>query len=332
MRHILALTAMVALAMLLATANGVGASSSGSARFEQRSYTNAAGTRNYWLYVPSGYRGQKVPLIVVLHGCAQTGLSIAVDTEFNTYAEQRTFLVAYPEQPSSANTGQCWNWFLPEHQSRGSGEPSLIAGIATSVAREFNVDRRRVHATGISAGGAMAVTLGVTYPDVFASIGVSAGLEYKAAQDLVSGVLALQTGGPDPNAQGALGYAAMGKAARMQPVIVFHGDLDQTVRPVNSDQVISQWAQTNDLADDRVNNDSVSDTPAAIVEGTVPGGRSWTRYEYAPRAAGPLLEKWIVHGMTHKWSGGAEGQSFTDPTGPEATAEMLRFFAAHPRR
>jgi poly(3-hydroxybutyrate) depolymerase len=67
-------------------------------------------------------------------------------------------------------------------------------------------------------------------------------------------------------------------------------------------------------------------------EGTVPSGRAWTRYEYEPRREGPLLEKWIVHGMTHKWSGGAEGQTFTDPAGPEATEEMLRFFASHPRR
>jgi poly(hydroxyalkanoate) depolymerase family esterase len=325
MRRALTFVVAAAVAALLAAAAG-----GSSGRFEQRTYTGAAGSLDYWLYVPSGYSGQRVPLVVVLHGCSQDAASIARDTEFNAYAERDTFLVAYPNQPSSANAGQCWNWFLPEHQRRGSGEAALIAGIATSVANEFDVDRRRIHVAGMSAGGAMSVILGATYPDVFASIGASAGLEYKAGTDVASGVLAMQAGGPDPDAQGALAYAEMGRSARRLPAIVFHGDLDQTVRPVNGDQVLSQWAQTNDLADNRVDDGSVSDAPSAVVAGTVPGGRSWTRYEYAPASRGPLLEKWIVHGMTHKWSGGAPGQTYTEPTGPKATEEMLRFFAAHP--
>jgi poly(hydroxyalkanoate) depolymerase family esterase len=328
MRRILALTAVAAVATLGATAAG----GSTTSRFEQRTYSNGAGALDYWLYVPSGYGGQRVPLLVVLHGCSQDALSSARDTEFNEYAERDTFLVAYPNQPSSANAAQCWNWFLPEHQRRGSGEPALIAGIANSVAKEFNVNPRRIHAAGMSAGGAMSVIMGATYPDVFASIGVSAGLEYKAGQDLASGVLAMQAGGPDPDTQGALAYVEMGPSARKLPAIVFHGDLDQTVRPVNGDQVVSQWAQTNDLADNRRDDETVSDVPSAVVEGSVPGGRSWTRYEYAPSAQGALLEKWIVHGMTHKWSGGAPGQTYTEPTGPKATGEMLRFFAAHPNR
>ena len=269
--------------------------------------------------------------MLALHGCSQDAVSFADDTRFNDLAERDTFVVAYPDQPSSANAGKCWNWFLPEHQRRGEGEPSLLAGIARSVATEFRISRRRTHVAGLSAGGAMAVLLGATYPDVFASIGVSAGLEYKAAEDLLSSAVALQLGGPDPDGRGTLAHAAMADAARIVPAIVFHGDLDQTVRPVNADQVIAQWAQTNDLADDGADDDSVAATAPEVVTGTAPGGRSWTRSSYAPTRRGPLLEKWIVHGMTHKWSGGAPGKAFTDSAGPDASAEMLRFFAAHSR-
>ena len=213
MRRILALTALAACSALAATA----ASGSTTSRFEQRIYSTGTDSRDYWLYVPSGYTGQRIPLVVVLHGCSQDAVSIARDTQFNEYAERDTFLVAYPNQPSSANAGQCWNWFLPEHQRRGSGEAALIAGIATSVAQEFDVNPRRIHATGMSAGAAMSVIMGATYPDVFASIGVSAGLEYRAGEDLVSGVLAMQAGGPDPDTQGALAFVEMGRSARTLP-------------------------------------------------------------------------------------------------------------------
>ena len=301
-----------------------------SGTLTRSAFTSTYGTREYWLYVPSGYRGQRVPLVVMLLGCTQTAEDFAAGTKMNALAERDVFLVVYPEQPSSANGSKCWNWFEPAHQQRDRGEPSLIAGIVRAVMNAHNVDANRVHVAGLSAGGAMTAIMGATYPDLFASIGVGAGLEYKAAEDLASGLVAMEAGGPDPDRQGVLAYRAGGAAARVVPVIVFHGDLDQTVRAVNGHQVLSQWAQTNDHADDGLDNGSVINTPGAVLPGQVPGGYAYTRSVYHDLKGNALMEKWIVHTMTHKWSGGSPAGSYTDPKGPDASEEFLRFFREHP--
>lgn len=320
--------AAVLLAVAAYLAYGGVVSAAGS--FSAGSYTNGYGTRQYKLYVPGGYRGQSVPLVVMLHGCTQNADDFAAGTRMNDFAETGTFLVAYPDQPSSANASKCWNWFEPAHQSRDRGEPSLLAGITRQVMVAYHVDAGRVYVAGMSAGGAMAAVMGATYPDLYAAIGVHSGLEYGAGHDLVSAFAAQASGGPDPNRQGALAYLAAGTAARVVPVIVFHGDLDPTVNAVNAHQVISQWAQTNDYADNRADDGTIRDSPVASVSGQVPGGYTYTRSFYSNGRGRNLMEKWIVGGMRHAWSGGSSAGSYTDPKGPDASAEIVRFFGEHP--
>jgi len=303
-----------------------------SGRFLDGSYTNAAGTRAYKLYVPSGYTGQAVPLLVMLHGCSQNPDDFAAGTRMNSFAEQDTFLAVYPAQPAAANTLQCWNWFEPADQARGSGEPSIIAGITRQVMSHYHVNGRRVYVAGVSAGAAMTVIMGATYPDLYAAIGVHSGVEYQAGHDLASALVAQETSGPDPKQQGYRAFLAAGTAARAVPTIVFHGDNDFTVNVANGHQVLSQWARTNDYADDGIANGSVSDQPATTITGIVPGGYSYSRYLYNNARNGPLMEKWIVHGMGHAWSGGSTAGSYTDPKGPDASANLIRFFAAHPHQ
>lgn len=290
--------------------------------------TTAAGARTYQLWVPSGYdKSKPAPLIMMLHGCLQKPENLAASSGMNEIAEQNNFLVVYPQQTTEANPLRCWNWFDPKHQEREAGEPALLAAIVREILASYSADTKRVYVAGISAGGAMAVVMGATYPDLFAAIGVSAGLEFKAAGSAESGLAAMKQGGPDPAQQGVLAFKAMGASAgarRRMPVIVFQGDADPYVNPANAEQVILQWAKTNDYLDD--NKDRVKAQPARMIEGSVPGGYAYQRFIYDDSAGRLLMEKWIVKGLAHAWSGSPAAGPFADPKGPKAAAELWRFF------
>lgn len=299
--------------------------------------TETYGDRDYRLYIPAGYQaGTPLPLLVVLHGCGQDPTSMSVDTHFNVYADQFKFLALYPRQPQSANGTRCWNWFLPEHQERGAGEPALIAGMTAQVQSRYSVDNKRIFATGLSAGGAMSVIMGATYPDVYSAIGVSAGIEYGCASSLESGFAAMAGGCMDPVESGNKAYAAMGQYERVVPTIVFHGSADAVVVVKNAHNIITQWAQTDDLAADGADNNDIDDVPKGNYPGQVPGGHTYTRYTYNNSHNGSIvLEKYIVDAMPHAWSGGTldlvnGGDRNVDPLGPDASLIMWQFFQANP--
>ena len=285
-------------------------------RFVAGSYTGPAGTRGYKLYVPSGYVGQAVPLIVMLHGCTQTADDCAAGTRLNLLAEKETCLVVYPEQAASANPSRCWNWFETAHQQRGKGEPSLIAGITRQVMASYRVDPCRVYAAGMSAGGAMAAILGAAYSDLYAAVGIHSGLPRGAAHDLRSAWSAMSRGGSDP------GRGATSGVQAGVPLIVFHGDRDATVHPRNGEHALAQGAPIPvDGPDQRV----------TVSRGQVPGGHAYTRSVHRDATGQVVGEHWLVNGAGHAWSGGSPAGSFTDPSGPDASAEMLRFFHEHPK-
>src|SRR5437868_12074803 len=157
----------------------------GNAMLQQYIDTGPAGSRPYFVYTPANYQvGSAVPLIVMLHGCTQTPADFAAGTQMNQLADQKQFIVVYPQQTSTYNQEECWNWFDSADQSRGSGEPAIIAGIVQAVKQttsQWTIDTHHIYAAGLSAGAAMTVILGATYPDIFAAIGVQSGLEYQAA-------------------------------------------------------------------------------------------------------------------------------------------------------
>ncbi|HXM57409.1 MAG TPA: PHB depolymerase family esterase [Candidatus Dormibacteraeota bacterium] len=329
-------TAGVVLVLAAAATSAALQARAASGTFQSFTFNGAAGSRPYMVYTPVNYTtAERVSLIVLLHGCTQTPTDFAAGTGMNDLADQDRFIVAYPQQTSSFNAESCWNWFLPADQSRGSGEPAIIAGITQAVmatTSRWNIDPGRVFVTGMSAGAAMAVIMGATYPDLYAAIGEHSGLEYAAATDVTSGVMATQNGGPNPTTQGQAAFSAMGSNARVVPVISFQGESDTTVVPVNGDQVTQQWMETDHLASGGGYAASFG-SPSSTTNGQAPGaqGHTFTVRRWTNSAGIEVQEYWTVDGMGHAWSGGSTAGSFTDPNGPGASQAMVSFFDAHPR-
>ncbi len=286
------------------------------AQFVAGSFSSDAGSRGYKLYIPSTYRSEAMPLVVMLHGCTQSPDDFAAGTRMNALAEEHGCLIVYPGQTQSANAQKCWNWFSPGDQQRDQGEPALIAGITRQVMRDQAVDPRRVYVAGLSAGGAAAAIMAQAYPDLYAAAGVHSGLACGAARDMPSAFAAMRQGTATLHQPGH--GSAMNGNRHIVPTIVFHADKDGTVHPRNGDQVIAQSAAAGGLRTE-------------VQRGQVPGGHAYSRTIHADAAGQPVLEQWLVHGGGHAWSGGSAAGSYTDPRGPDASREMLRFFLEHPR-
>lgn len=276
-------------------------------------FTNHVGTRDYKLYMPTGYQGQALPLVVMLHGCTQNPDDFAAGTEMNRLAEEQQYCVLYPAQPMSANSSKCWNWFKAEDQQREGGEPAILASMTRQIIDTHGLDKDRVYVAGLSAGGAMATTLAMTYPDLFAAVGVHSGLPHGVAKSLPDALGAMQGG------TGPLGGGNQAKGAAWAsdvPAIIFHGDRDTTVHPSNADRVAAQYSSSRHAG-------------ASIEKGKVANGHGYTCTTYRNAKGETHLEQWQVHGAGHAWSGGCTKGSYTDPKGPDATKEMLRFFFQH---
>ena len=272
--------------------------------------------RHYKLFVPPAAATSAktpLPLVVMLHGCKQNPDDFATGTGMNTWGAKQGFLVMYPEQATTHNPQHCWNWFRPENQVRGGGETALLAAMVQDVVQKQPVDPRRIFAAGLSAGGAMAAVLGQQYPDLFAAVGVHSGVVAGGAHDVMSAFSAMKSG--------AKGHRTAATAPSV-PTIVFHGDADSTVHPRNADQ-ITQAAMCG-----------VADAPlqCSTGHGKSAQGRSYTRKVFRAPDGSTHAEQWTVHGSGHAWSGGTPEGSYTDPQGPDASVEMLRFFMEHPQR
>jgi poly(hydroxyalkanoate) depolymerase family esterase len=275
-------------------------------QFISGTHSEAAGAREYKLYIPAAATQEALPLVVMLHGCTQNPDDFAAGTGMNEAARQRGFYVLYPAQTQHANSSRCWNWFKHNHQKRGRGEPAILAGMTRAVMGRYNIDPQRVYVAGLSAGGAMAAILGDAYPDLFAAVGVHSGLPTGSAAN-VQGALSVMKSGA----------AASQRATASPPTIVFHGDQDATVHPANGEQVVAASAGVSKPETNRARSAN---------------GRDYTRRIYKDAAGREVAEHWAVHGAGHAWSGGSARGSYTDASGPDASEAMLRFFFANTLR
>jgi poly(hydroxyalkanoate) depolymerase family esterase len=281
-------------------------------QFVSGSFANQAGTRQYKLYVPTGFAGQSLPLVVMLHGCTQTADDFARGTRMNALAEEQQCLVLYPVQSQAANHSRCWNWFKRGDQRRDQGEPAILAGMTREVMNRYAVAADRVYVAGLSAGGAMAAVMGAAYPELFAAVGIHSGLACGSAHDLGSALAAMR-GRPASMAGAKRGSPPPTPAT---PTIVFHGARDKTVHPRNGEHVVAR----------SVEGSGASRADASTERGQVPGGHAYTRTVYRDPTGRAVLEHWLVHEGGHAWFGGSAGGSYVDPKGPDAAREMMRFF------
>lgn len=280
--------------------------------FRQEHFSCSAGALDYKLYIPAGLEGSRAPLLLMLHGCTQTPDDFALGTRMNRLASEHGYVVAWPQQSAKRNQNRCWNWFRGSDQQRGQGEPAMLAALTRHLVAQHRLDERRVFVAGLSAGGAMAAVLASTHPDVYAAIGVHSGLPIGLASDVPSAFAAMRTG----KGKGFAPPATL--AANPVRAIVFHGDGDKTVHPRNGAGVVEQSLGTagNEAARHEV----------SVERGIAAGGRAYTRTLHVHEGR-VSAEHWVTHGAPHAWSGGDPAGSYTDPTGPDASAAMLRFFS-----
>ncbi len=278
-------------------------------------FTHRGRTLAYKLYLPPEIsRAAPRPMVVMLHGCTQDAEDFAAGTRMNAQARALGVVALYPEQNQRGNPQKCWNWFSPQSQQRGRGEPAILAALTLSIAASHPVDRSRVYVAGLSAGGAMADILGSSYPEVFAAIGVHSGLPKGCATDVVSALTAMRVGCQAPR-------AAASASGTVPPTIVFHGDADSTVHISNGTAIVDAALKAR----------GAQHTEAQATEGQSPQGQQFSQTVYRDSAGQTTVEYWQLHGAGHAWSGGKEGASYTDPSGVDASAQMLRFFLEHPK-
>lgn len=273
------------------------------ASFADDSFSCAAGTRRFRTYIPARAENGATGLVLMLHGCTQSPEDFAAGTGMNALADQHGFIVVYPRQTRGDNAQSCWNWFSRGDQQRDKGEPLILSGITRHVMSRYRVPTDQVFVAGLSAGAAMAVILGKNYPDLFHGVGAHSGLPAGAARDVPSAFAAMAGQGFDDAPEGP-------------PVrtIVFHGSADTTVHPSNGDRIVQHALDTRQFQ-----NLQKEDQGNAQ-------GRTFRRCTIYASNGAVAIEHWIIEGMGHAWSGGKSEGSYTDTHGPDASAEMIRFF------
>lgn len=266
---------------------------------------------HFRLHVPAHLNGTtSVPLLVALHGCTQNANDFAEGTRFDQLADRYGAIVVYPEQTERANARRCWNWFLPANQSRTKGEPAAILAIVEEICERLNVDRSRIFVTGLSAGAAMAAILAEQAPDVFAAVGVVAGIALHVSHDVRTAYRAMR-GELDPDAVVPIIPPGAPDAYGRMRAIIWAGSRDRTVAPANAQLLAVQFRKLLHLPEGH-------DELTVMSDGLL---SQWSDGENHVRVVLRTIEE-----LGHAWSGGSLRGSHTAPKGPSASEAIMRFF------
>ena len=325
--------------------------------------TTAPNDRQYYVYEPPRLQPSwtKRSLVVYLHGTTQTAIAAARSTQWNDLADEKGFVVIYPEQATDSgmdgrNGARAWSWGRAAYEARDQAEMGAIAAITRDAIRRYRIAPDRVFIGGVSAGGIMSTVMAASYPELYSAAAIWAGCSYLCA-----------------DASGQLGYERMGKDnARVVPAILFAGSTDYLVNPVMSATAVSGWVGMNDRADDGAANGSVAQQGDPVTYGAdaeslepspnpgpsdgsrgdagtclfvtnphgnnpCPGGTlGWESYPYTVTRFGTadavVVESWFIHGVSHNYPGGSTDGTYADPIGPDTTRAAWNFFVSNRRR
>jgi poly(hydroxyalkanoate) depolymerase family esterase len=279
----------------------------------------------YRLYLPAGIgTSERLPLLVMLHGCTQTAVEFADGTRMNTEAEQRHCAVLYPEQSKKSNSLRCWNWFTPD-SLLGHGEAALLVHTVRHVIDHYPIDTARVYVAGFSAGGAMAAVLCATHGEhLFAACAIHSGVMFHAATTALQALQVMSRGAGTALNEITQKIASQRlPGSRLVPTLIIHGTDDQTVNPVNALQIAEQMRL---LAQGLHPH---GDQPIIREERWIEnGGR---RYRQQDTTLGPtvLIRSIVIDGLGHGWSGGDAQHRFFDAAGPDASRLFLEFLSQY---
>ncbi len=263
--------------------------------------------RSYILHVPNSYDGsQPAPLVLNFHGGGGDAVNQWRVSGFNQLADEEGFIVVYPngtgrlgDKVLTWNGGTCCGYAMTNNIDDVAFVRALVADLQVS----YNIDPKRIYATGLSNGGIMSYRLACEASDVFAAIGPVAGtLNYKRCQP-----------------------------GQPVSVIHFHGT-DDTHLPYDggygSDSVAGVlFASVRESVDFWLAANQCSLTPQTESFADI-------QHDTYTCAQGTSVELYTIIGGKHAWPG-SEGPAW--PGGDEptqtisATELMWEFFVNHPR-
>ena len=256
-------------------------------------------------YVPEGLK-KPAPLVVVLHGCTQNAAGYDQGSGWSRLADRHGFALLFPEQTRANNPNLCFNWFSDGDSQRGTGEAASIRVMVDAMRSQYDIDRRRIFVTGLSAGGAMASVMLATYPELFAGGAIIAGIPYGCASGITEAFQCM--GGRAQADSRELADNVRRASPHRGPwprISVWQGSEDRTVMPSNADAIVRQWAALHGLGEEPTRTETVAGYPRRV----------WTGADGTE-----LIEEYEITGMAHGtplMPGTDEGQS------GEAMAHML---------